>query len=204
MEYRSPLNILLILLITLYQPHLKTEFLRDKTGNRRFWPIDVGVTAHSKSVFKDMDDYTIDQIWAEAVALRNDGETLYLSTDEEKEAQKQQEAHSEESAKAGLIEEYLNKPLPEDWYNLCMADRRNYIHGSEFGDIPEGNIRRTKTCVMEIWCELFNGDPKHLTPIQSREINDILKSLKDWSKNRAPLSFGKIYGKQRAYTRKQN
>lgn len=149
-----------------------------------------------------MDSYTIDQIWAEAVALWNDGETLYLSADEEKEAQKQQEAHSEESAKAGLIEEYLNKPLPENWYSLCMADRRNYIHGSEFGDIPEGNIQRTKTCVMEIWCELFNGDPKHLTPIQSREINDILKSLKGWKKYNNSLTFGKIYGKQRAYTRK--
>ena len=55
---------------------------------------------------------------------------------------------------------------------------------------------------MEIWCELFNGDPKNLTPIQSREINDILKGLKGWKKYNNSLTFGKIYGKQRAYTRK--
>ncbi|WMJ79555.1 virulence-associated E family protein [Clostridium sp. MB40-C1] len=178
------------------------EFLRDKTGNRRFWPIDVGVNKPGKSVFKDLTEYEINQIWAEAVELWKDGEPLYLSREEEKEAQKQQEAHSEESAKAGLIQEYLDKPITDNWYSLGIAEKRNYIHGSEFGDIPEGTLRRDKTCVMEIWVELFNGDPKQLTPIQSREINDILKGLEGWEKSNNSLRFGKIYGKQRAYVRK--
>ncbi|WP_102400189.1 virulence-associated E family protein [Haloimpatiens massiliensis] len=180
------------------------EFLRDKTGNRRFWPIDVGLTKHTKSVFKDMTDYEISQIWAEAVEFFKKEEPLYLNAEEEKEAQKQQEAHSEESAKAGLIEEYLNKPLPDNWYSLGLSERKNYIQGTEFGDSLEGTLRRDKTCVMEIWVELFNGDPKQLTPLQSREINEILKGLKEWERNRSPLSFGKIYGRQRAYIRIQN
>jgi putative DNA primase/helicase len=96
---------------------------------------------------------------------------MYLSYEEEKEAKKQQESHSEESAKAGLIEEYLNKPIIDGWYGLGIAEKRNYIHGSDFGETPVGDITRTKTCVMEIWCELFNGEPKMLTPIMSREIN---------------------------------
>jgi predicted P-loop ATPase len=178
------------------------EFLRDKTGNRRFWPIDVGVVKPSKSVFKDLTDYEIDQIWAEAVELFKAGEQLYLSSEEEKEAQKQQEAHSEESAKAGIIEEYLNRLLPENWYELGIAERRNYIHGSDFGEVPEGTIQRTKTCVMEIWVELFNGDPKQLSPIISREINDILSELDGWEKVKGTLRFGKVYGRQRAFIRK--
>lgn len=178
------------------------EFLRDKTGNRRFWPIDVGVIPHKKSVFKDLTDYEIDQVWAEAVELWKGGEPLYLNSEEEKEAQNQQDSHSEESAKAGLIQEYLDKPITADWYNRGLAEKRNYIHGGDFGDLPEGNIRRDKTCVMEIWCELFNGDPKQLLPMQSREINDILKGLEGWVRCDNPLSFGKIYGKQRAYSRK--
>lgn len=180
------------------------EFLRDKTGNRRFWPIDVGIIKHTKSVFKELIDYEIDQIWAEAVELWKKGEPLYLSREEEKEAQKQQEAHSEESAKAGLVEEYLNKPLPDNWYSLGLSERKNYIQGTEFGEQLEGTMQREKTCVMEIWVELFNGDPKQLTPLQSREINEILKGLKEWERNRSPLSFGKIYGRQRAYIRIQN
>jgi putative DNA primase/helicase len=178
------------------------EFLRDRTGNRRFWPIDVGIVPHKKSVFDDLNQYEIDQVWAEAVDLWRAGEKLYLTGEEEKEAKKQQEEHSEESAKAGLIEEYLNRLLPEDWYYLGISEKRNFIQGTEFGESKEGTLRRDKTCVMEIWVELFNGDPKQLTPMQSREINDILTGLKDWEKAKSSLRFGKSYGKQRAYIRK--
>ena len=180
-----------------------SEFLRDKTGNRRFWPVDVGVNLHVKNVWDDIKEYDIDQIWGEAVQLFKNKEPLYLTSEENIEAQKQQEGHSEESAKAGLIEEYLNKPITENWYKLGITEKRNYIHGTEFGDSPEGNVRRDKTCVMEIWVELFNGDPKQLTPMLSREINDILKGFKAWKNYNNSLSFGKIYGKQRAYTRNE-
>jgi predicted P-loop ATPase len=177
------------------------EFLRDKTGNRRFWPVDIAINEPKKNIFKDMTEYEIDQIWAEAVELWNSKEPLYLSSDEEKEAQKQQAAHSEESAKAGLVEEYLNKPITDNWYNLSIPEKRNYIHGSEFGEEPEGKVLRDKTCVMEIWVELFNGDPKQLTPILSREINEILKGLAEWKSYEGRLRFGKIYGTQRAFIR---
>ncbi len=178
------------------------EFLRDKTGNRRFWPIDVGINEIKKSVFS-MTDYDIDQIWAEAVALWNSKEPLYLNQEEEKEALKQQESHSEESAKAGLIEEFLDRKLPENWYALDLYKRKEYIQGDGFCDKVEGTIQRNKTCVIEIWVELFNGDPKQLTPMISRELNDILNGLHGWEKARNPLTFGKNYGKQRAYIRKQ-
>lgn len=177
------------------------EFLRDRTGNRRFWPVDIAINKPRKNIFGELSEYEIGQLWAEALGLFNSGETLYLNYDEEKEAKKQQEAHSEESAKAGLIEEYLNKSITEDWYNLGISEKRNYIHGGEFGDVQEGTIQRSKTCVMEIWCELFNGDAKQLTPIISREINDILKGLEGWKSYDGRLRFGKIYGTQRAFVR---
>ncbi|WAG63014.1 virulence-associated E family protein [Clostridium estertheticum] len=179
------------------------EFLRDKTGNRRFWPVDVGVVPHTKNVWEDMTNYEIDQIWAEAVELWKNKEPLHLTKEEEKEAAVQQDSHSEESAKAGLIEEYLNKPITADWYDLGIIDKRNYIQGSDFGDQPEGNIVREKTCVMEIWCELFSGDPKQLSYMTSREITDILKGLYGWKSHEGRLRFGKIYGTQRAFTREQ-
>ncbi|AQS04768.1 virulence-associated E family protein [Clostridium beijerinckii] len=177
------------------------EFLRDKTGNRRFWPVDIAINKPNKNVFEDLTEYEIGQIWAEALELFNNGETLYLNYEEEKEAKKQQETHSEESAKAGLIEEYLNKPITDNWYNLGIAEKRNYIHGGDFGESQEGTITRTKTCVMEIWCELFNGDPKMLTQITSREINDILKGIDGWKSYDGRLRFGKTYGTQRAFVR---
>lgn len=50
----------------------------DKTGNRRFWPVDVGVVPRTKTVWRDLDD-ELDQIWAEAVMRWRLGETLYLT-----------------------------------------------------------------------------------------------------------------------------
>jgi predicted P-loop ATPase len=185
------------------------EFLRDKTGNRRFWPVDIYHQKPTKDVFSLNKDEIhledeIDQIWAEAVQLFKNNEPLYLSGEEEKEAQRQQEAHSEESAKAGLIQEFLEILLPEDWYKLDLSQRRNYIQGNEFADSQVGTMQRSKTCVMEIWVELFNGDPKQLTPIVSREINDILKGLNGWNKyDKGLLKFGKVYGTQRAFVREQ-
>ncbi|MDI3409718.1 hypothetical protein QKW52_01675 [Bacillus sonorensis] len=69
----------------------------------------------TKSIWKDLNQYEIDQIWAEAVVRWNEKEPLYLSGKLADAAKEAQEAHTEESAKAGLIEEYLNRLLPEDW-----------------------------------------------------------------------------------------
>ena len=44
------------------------EFLRDSTGNRRYWPIECGLVEPKKDVFKDLDNER-EQIWAEALKL---------------------------------------------------------------------------------------------------------------------------------------
>jgi putative DNA primase/helicase len=81
----------------------------------------------------------------------------------------------------------------------------NYLDGNDFdSNASTHTVKKDKTCVMEIWCELFKGDPKALTPIQSREINDILKSFPEWERAKGVLRFGKLYGIQRAFIRKQN
>src|SRR5690606_37125025 len=98
------------------------EFLRDKTGNRRFWPVDCGIQKPTKNIFHELVKER-DQIWAEAVVLYRAGEKLYLEGQALEEAIKQQEEHSEESAKTGLILEYLDKPLPNNWYELDMYER---------------------------------------------------------------------------------
>lgn len=179
------------------------EFLRDKTGSRRFWPVDVGLEKPKKYIFKDLEKER-DQIWAEAVVLYKSGEKLYLEGKELEEAIRQQEEHSEENSKTGLILEYLDTLLPDNWYELDMYERRNFINGGGFSDTYEPTMLRMKVSVIEIWCELFNGDPKQLTPLQSREINDILRSLPEWERSPNCLKFGIAYGQQRAFIRKQS
>lgn len=182
-----------------------SHFLRDKTGERRNWPVDCWVVLPIKDVFKDLPK-EVDQIWAEAVELYKAGTKLYLEGKELDEAIKQQKAHAEDNPKAGLIEEYLNREYPINWDEMDLFERRNYLDGDDDFDAIASTqtMKKQKTCVMEIWCELFKGDPKALTPILSREINDILRSLDEWEPAKGGLRFGKNYGIQRAYIRKQN
>ena len=169
-------------------------FLRDRTGNRRFWPVEVG----QEVMVKDFADFEseVDQVWAEAYELYLSGETLYLDSRMEKEARKQQDAHSEESEKTGLILDYLERKLPGNWAEMNLYERREWLETDEVG-----TVERYKVCVMEIWCEVFNGDPKNLTGMTSREINNILRQLPEWEDEKR-LKFGKLYGQQRAFVRR--
>ena len=181
------------------------EFLRDKTGDRRSWPVDCYVQLPMKDIFTDLPD-EVDQIWAEAVTLYKKGHMLILDDEAAKEALEKQKEHSEESPKTGMIIEYLDRLYPNNWEDMDLNERRAWLSGNDDFDTiaEEAELRKDRTCVMEIWCELFRGDPKQLTPILSREINDILRGLEGWEKVNTHLRFGKIYGKQRGFRRLQN
>lgn len=182
------------------------ECLRDRTGNRRFWPVDVYIVVPPKSVIGDLTPEIVDQLWAEALTLFLAGEELYLSGKASIIAEEKQELHTEDNAKAGLIREFLDTPLPPEWPDMDIADRRLFLHG-EFEKEPiEDGSRRDKVCVAEVWVELFGKDLGQLKPIESREISDILRSLRGWepyAKAGGRMKFGRHYGQQRAFVRKK-
>ena len=178
----------------------ETVFLRDRTGNRRFWPVNVG-GPHDKS-FKDFTEAEVAQVWAEAYYLWKQGESLYLDKDMEAEAVKAQSAHTEESEKVGLVREYLDTLLPENWDSLDLYERRDFLESDELTE--PGTVQRYKVCVLEIWCEVFKGDPKNLNSLMSREINSIMQNMQGWERSKGNLRFGKMYGHQRGYCRCTN
>ena len=177
-------------------------FLKDRTGNRRFWPITGDKdrkTKHSWELSKD----DIDQIWAEAFVYWSEGEPLVLEGALEEEALRIQLSHTEGGELVGLIEEYLEMELPEDWESKDIYDRREYIRN--YGDDDYcGSVQRERVCALEIWCEVMEGDRKNLQNAKAREIIDILQSIKGWSpysKSVGKMRFGKMYGVQRAFVR---
>ncbi|CEQ21068.1 virulence-associated protein e [[Clostridium] sordellii] len=181
----------------------ENEFLKDRTGNRRYWPLMVGVNKPLKNLFKDLNKSEINQIWAEALYFYKCGEKLILEGEVEREATLKQEQHLESNSKEGMIREFLNMKLPKSWDKMDVFERRIYI-GEGNGLREEGCIIRDKVCSAEIWVELFGGDMKMFYKGNAREINDILRKIDGWSalKNGAgKLRFGKIYGVQRAFIR---
>lgn len=176
----------------------KSEFLKDETGNRRFWPVAVKREGRTKDVFKDLPK-ELDQIWAEAVVMwKSKKETLYLSEEEEKLAGAAQEAHREVNEKEGIILKYLDTLLPENWDEMDLYERRTFLQEA---DVLEGTVRRDKVCVLEIWCECFEKNRSDLKKSDSLEINGILNRLDGWSNEDKTLVYLPIYGRQRVFRR---
>lgn len=178
----------------------KYEFLRDMTGNRRFWPVDVNPEKATKSIWDTFNEEEVGLVWAEAVELFKQGEKLFFDEEKLKAlAEEEQDRHLEESPMAGDIRSYLDKLLPEDWNEMDLSARRQYLHGSDFGKAPEGTIERERVCPLEIWCEVFNGDKKDLTLQKSKEIKDIISKTGQWEQSKTSMRFGELYGTQRGF-----
>ncbi|MGI6151792.1 MAG: VapE domain-containing protein [Christensenellales bacterium] len=174
------------------------EFLRDPTGARRFWPVDVGLTTPMKSVFKDLDD-EVPQIWAEAFVLWQLGEPLYLSGEAEDVAKEEQEAHRESNVKEGMIRAFIEKPIPQDWGKWGIAERRLYwAEGFKKEGIE--TVQRDRVCAAEIWCELFGSELRFMKRQDSVEINSILAGLSGWKRHNSTQRFGP-YEIQRGFKR---
>lgn len=176
------------------------DFLKDRTGNRRFWPVVVPEARRNKGLIKNISKEDVNQIWAEAVANYKGGEKLYLEErDMQEEAQRRQDLHREENPMFGLVKNFLDMKLPDDWNSRDISSRRLFM-GGEFG-AAEGTSLRDRVCALEIWVEVFNGDPKQFRPVEARNINDILREMPGWKPYGSTLSFGSLYGQQRAYIR---
>ena len=174
------------------------EFLRDATGNRRFWPVDVGLHPPKKSVFEDL-EREVDQIYAEAFVYWQQGEPLFLTGEAAEIAKQQQEEHREGNAKEGLIREFVERPVPIGWDKRDIPSRRLFW-AAEFEKYEGETVPRDRVCAAEIWVECFGGDLKHLKRSEVVEINSILSRLPGWSRKPVPMRCGP-YGVQKGFYR---
>lgn len=172
-----------------------TEYLQDTTGNRRFLPIDTFEQPRTKNVWQDL-DAEIDQLWAEAFVRWQAGEPLHLSKDIEFAAKEKQEEHRETSSREGIVREFMERPVPEDWNTWTLDKRRIYWAGGVQGDVR--TVPRDRICAIEVWCEAFGGNIKEMKNTDTRELNAIIAATPGWKKATTPLRFG-AYGLQRGF-----
>jgi predicted P-loop ATPase len=152
------------------------DFLTDRTGNRRFLPIECGKNPITIDIFKDEDfaKSEILQAWGEAMDIYlHAGKKIRLVLPKhlQQEAMKAQENYLEEDPWIGMIQEWL-----------------------------DSNIEVNRVCVIMLWREALG----HLYDEPKRaEINSLhsimKKDIRGWYPN-GKQSVGK-YGIQRCYER---
>lgn len=175
------------------------EFLRDKTGARRFLPVDCMTQKPTKSVFSDLPG-EVPQIWAEALVCWRLGEALYLESAEVAAmAKTAQEEHALHSAKEGIIREFLEKEIPDNWEKLDLATRKRFWEGS-LKPVDCEYRKRDRVCAVEIWCEALGGDMRYFKQQDAREINGIMAHIDGW-KRATTVRTGNAYGTQRGYVK---
>ena len=170
----------------------ESQFLRD-TENRRFWVVD---TPHKppRDFWADLTPEVVRLIWAEAVELYRNGEPLYLSAEMEAVAREIQEAYEETDPRVGIVEQFLERKLPEDWAGMDLYARRQWLEGSE-----PGTVERTTVCSYEIWAEALGQNPDRMDAYEGKKISTLMGKLKRWKQQgNAKITAGP-YGRQKYY-----
>lgn len=169
----------------------ESGYLRDTTGNRRFWSVKTpgGGSKHSWDITAE----EIEQIWAEVLVYVKAGEKLHLTADIESLAKEEQREALESDEREGLVRDFLETLLPENWDSMDLFERRSFLSGvSNIG--AKGTVRRTRVCNMEIWCELFGKDQGNLGRAESNTLAAMLTKL-GWIRQEKKERV-KLYGPQ--------
>ena len=152
-------------------------FLRDTTGNRRFWVVRVWGGSNKGW---DLPETDVPQIWAEAKHYWMQGEKLYLEGKVAQQAKAEQTAALEADEREGVVREYLDMLLPEGWYDMDLYSRKHYF-SSDDPLQPEGKVKREYVSNMEIWCECFGNDRgKFERQADSYKIKLIMQKIGGW------------------------
>lgn len=173
-------------------------FLRDTTGNRRFWP--VPVKKGRLSVW-DMTEETRSQIWAEAMIYVAEGETTYLDHELEREAARMQLNALEFDEREGEVAEYLETLLPDDWYSWDLSKRVDFFQQRDvLSPNIKGTMQRTRVSTKEIYCECLGLPWARFTRQDGDRIKTMLLRIGGWQSG-SKLEKVPGYGPQRCYHR---
>lgn len=133
----------------------KEQFLTDKTGNRRWYPVKVNSSGYDLHDRKEEIQADILQAWAEAKHLFDRGELQpYADRNLLEEIKAKQEQAVEDDYRVGMITDYLS------------------------------HKHKDKVCIMELWKYALNNDFSKPTRRESNEITLILQSIGGWERGR--------------------
>lgn len=153
------------------------NYLRDITGNRRFWPIKA--TGQGNLSPWDLGDEDVQQLWAEAMQLYKDkgARRLILSKQADVLADQAQTEALETDEREGLIEAFMEVPLPEDWYTRSIPERRRFFTDLDDETAERGTKPREFVAIIEIWCECFGLEKAKINRREQDEVAAMLKRL---------------------------
>lgn len=176
------------------------DFLKDETGERRFYPMKVKQQAPKIHPMEVSEDYIL-QVLAEAKVFYDNKEPLILSKETIAVSKIVQEQHKVQDPAKEAILNYLDMKVPNEWYEMNQIEKQ--IHYRYYYNLPiDFNDQRyktfspesctneiDKTSVNEIAFIVFGHDPiKSGSKIGVHgKIRSVLDNLDNWERKRVKL-----------------
>lgn len=180
------------------------HFLRDETGNRRFpvVPVDPSKAVKGPRWFDTLASER-DQVWAEAYALWQGGERLYLPDDLQQTMADTQRSFedSDDDPLMAALEVFVDTPLPVCWDSYNLGARRGYMMNATDDPMFRGTELRDRVCPAEFLCERMGLDmtSREFRPL-ARKVALHLRKM-GWEGPRNSRHVMRLYGTQKTYFR---
>ena len=175
------------------------EYLKDSTGNRRWWPIacDRSMCEGGKVIDVEALARVVDQIWAEVMDIWCDPDSeTELSRAAIKIALARQEERMQSDEWEGVVMSWLGEPGHKRRYEEGFSDLLT------FDDAEEDMEERDRVCVLEVWQDCL-GMKHPMKKYDANRIAAILNKHEDEWEQKRLVRFGKRFGSQRGWIRRR-
>ena len=157
------------------------EYLKDKTGERRFLPVLANIEKQKKHPM-EIEPETIEQIWGEAVTIYRAGADLMFDKKTEEELEVYRETFMYRDEVELQVLEYLEMPIPDNWSSWSIQQQHQYTskYFDNSNEFEPGKKKLTNVSTREMMYNLFmrNSNDKKL----STKINMIMDNRPEWQK----------------------
>lgn len=144
----------------------ENDFLKDDTGNRRYWIVEVAVNTPVKNVWRDMNT-EISQIYAEAYQLYKNGDRNIniLSEIDDATAIRNQNKYLSISNVVDELSEFLETEIPATWDDLSKREKQEFLDGGELERVAMlksyGTSYRDKIRLEDLTFEFYGMRKNH-------------------------------------------
>ena len=158
------------------------DYLKDKTGERRFLPVICRKGEEKASIFDDLIEEDIAQIWGEAMSLYRGGFPTVFTREEEEAIDDYRKDFRHIDEVENLLNIYLDMRVPADWETLDPLKRRYYTQ-NYLNDRPNQAVavkRMEKVATLD-----FVSDALGSNDIRGALVNKVgylMKNKKGWIK----------------------
>lgn len=173
-------------------------FLDDPSEDgRRWWGLMcrkdyIKISVHDKE-FLDL----VDKYWAEAVHYYLQGVLPILSETAEAEARSLRQTHKAEDLELGALVDYLNMPVPDDWEQMTIFERRQYWHNDR--KMWTGKPRQY-ICTPAVAREFYEVERSEMNTRMGRKVADAIRRTDLYRQTEFKKKFGE-YGSSIAWER---